>query len=502
MTRVLLVDDAASVRALLARPLAHSGAFEIVGEAASGDEAVRLAGVLRPDVVVLDLAMPGVDGLTALPEIARLAPGATIIVFSEAIGDEQAALERGAHAVVHKSDSLDHLLGILRRSGPAASGPPTTEGAGAPGRRPFGSPLADAFKEPESELRRLIVDTMSEGLVAVDHEGRMIDANPAALRILGRTEAEVLGQPVARHVGLPFDADGKRLAPIETPLARALRTGAAVRDFVIGVETPDRGLRWLLVNAIPLSRDESPIVGVVVTFTDVTEQRRALEQAQGSERALRASEERFRAAVQTMPDGLVVYSAIRDEVGQIVDFRCEFANRAAGEHQGRPVAEWIGKTFLEHSNNPEAHDYLKQYAAVVETGQPLVLEVPRYTAGGGQVDGAYESHVVKLQDGFLASFRNVTARKRTEQELRTSERRLFSFLSGLPVGVVVIDLAEGPMFLNPRGRELLGRDLTRGGTAKELIDAAQMFRVRLRRDVPTRGHALLPRDRQPVDLHR
>ena len=118
---------------------------------------------------------------------------------------------------MHKSDSLDHLLGILRRSGPAASSPPTTEGGGAPGRRPFGSPLADAFKEPESELRRLIVDTMSEALVAVDHEGRMIDANPAALRILGRPEAEVLGRPVARHVALPFDADGNQLAPDDTP---------------------------------------------------------------------------------------------------------------------------------------------------------------------------------------------------------------------------------------------------------------------------------------------
>ena len=214
---------------------------------------------------------------------------------------------------------------------------------------------------------------------------------------------------------------------------------------------------------------------MVSTFTDVTEQRRALEQAQGSERALRASEERFRAAVQAMPDGLVVYRAIRDEGRHIVDFRCEFANRAAAAHQGRPGAEWIGKTFLEHSNNPEAREYLKQYAAVVETGQPLVLEVPRYT--GGRIDGAYESHVVKLQDGFLASFRNVTARKRTEQELRTSERRLFSFLTGLPVGVIVIDLADGPMFLNPRGRELLGRDLVREGTAEELLAAYRMFRA-------------------------
>ncbi|HZP30656.1 MAG TPA: response regulator, partial [Acidimicrobiia bacterium] len=113
MTRVLLVDDAASVRALLRATLAESGAFEIVGEAQSGAEAVDLARRLRPDVVVLDLAMPGGDGLTALPEIARETPGATIVVFSEAIGDEQAALECGAHAVVHKSDSLDMLLKVL-----------------------------------------------------------------------------------------------------------------------------------------------------------------------------------------------------------------------------------------------------------------------------------------------------------------------------------------------------------------------------------------------------
>jgi len=113
------VDDAASVRALLRATLAQSDTFEIVGEAGTGDEAVALAGKLHPDVVVLDLAMPGVDGLTALPEIARNAPGATIVVFSEAIGDEEAALERGAHAVVHKSDSLELLVRVLKGSASA-----------------------------------------------------------------------------------------------------------------------------------------------------------------------------------------------------------------------------------------------------------------------------------------------------------------------------------------------------------------------------------------------
>ena len=75
--------------------------------------------------------MPGVDGLTALPEIARNAPGATIVVFSEAIGDEEAALERGAHAVVHKSDSLELLVRVLKGSASAGGSSAPRPRAGA-----------------------------------------------------------------------------------------------------------------------------------------------------------------------------------------------------------------------------------------------------------------------------------------------------------------------------------------------------------------------------------
>ncbi len=465
MTRVLLVDDAASVRALLRATLSQSDTFEIVGEAATGDEAVALAQRLRPDVVVLDLAMPGMDGLTALPEIARRAPGATIVVFSEAVGDEAVALERGAHAVVHKSDSLELLLGVLSRSRAPVAPPPV-----APP-----SALDLAFRADDGDLRRLIIETMSEGLLVVGHDGTIIDANPAALRIFGRSRDEVVGRSARREVGLPIDVDGVTIASTAVPSMQALLTGEPVRDFVMGIETPDRGLRWLSVNAIPVSIALSPTVGVVSTFADVTDQRLAVEQLRESERALRASEERFRAAVEAMPDGLVVYSAIRDDDGRIVDYRCEFANRAAEEQQTRSPIEWIGRRFLEISTNPEADAFVDRYARVVETGEPLVLEIPRYV--NGEVSGAYESQVVKLHDGFLACFRNVTDRKRAEQAVRASERRLFSFFTGLPVGVLVVDLDEGPMFLNPRARELLGRGLVRGGTAQQVLEEYQMYRA-------------------------
>ena len=211
------------------------------------------------------------------------------------------------------------------------------------------------------------------------------------------------------------------------------------------------------------------------TFTDVTEQHEAVARLRASEQALRKSDEWFRAAMEAVPDGVIVYSAIRDDDGKIVDFRCEFANRAAALLRDRPVDAFIGKTFLEHSKNPDARSYLPRYARVVETGEPLVQEVPRHV--NGTVEGAYEAQVVKLEDGFLASFRNVTARKRTEQELRARERRLFSFLSGLPIGVVVIDLHAGPTFINARGRELVGSELPQMGSVAERLERWGMLKL-------------------------
>ncbi|HVF14485.1 MAG TPA: response regulator, partial [Acidimicrobiales bacterium] len=72
--RVVIADDASAMRALLRRMLEDSAAFDVVGEAGDGEEAVRLAGALHPDLVILDVAMPGMDGLTAIAGIRRESP--------------------------------------------------------------------------------------------------------------------------------------------------------------------------------------------------------------------------------------------------------------------------------------------------------------------------------------------------------------------------------------------------------------------------------------------
>jgi DNA-binding NarL/FixJ family response regulator len=102
-----LVDDVPDLRMLIRIALQSDGRFEIVGEAGDGREAARLAGELQPDAVLLDLAMPRMDGLTAIPEIHQACPHTRILAYSgfetgpvalrviEICGD--AYIEKGAH---------------------------------------------------------------------------------------------------------------------------------------------------------------------------------------------------------------------------------------------------------------------------------------------------------------------------------------------------------------------------------------------------------------------
>ena len=80
--RTILVDDVDDIRFLMRLALQASDRLEVIGEAADGREAVALAEDTQPEVVVLDLAMPVMDGLQAIPELHRVAPHCRILVIS------------------------------------------------------------------------------------------------------------------------------------------------------------------------------------------------------------------------------------------------------------------------------------------------------------------------------------------------------------------------------------------------------------------------------------
>ena len=114
--RVLVVDDHPLVQDSLCRVLENSGEFEVVGQASNGEEAVPRAESLRPDAVIMDLFMPGMDGVTACREIVELLPDTRVLMLTASTDDEAvvAAVAAGAMGFVIKDATLPDLLDAVR----------------------------------------------------------------------------------------------------------------------------------------------------------------------------------------------------------------------------------------------------------------------------------------------------------------------------------------------------------------------------------------------------
>jgi PAS domain S-box-containing protein len=114
--RLLLVDDHEIVRHGLASLLQGVEGFEICGEAATGEEAIREADKSRPDIVIMDLRMPGMDGLQATRSILKSHPGTDVLIFTVDESEQvlREALKAGARGCLTKTDAGSNLLSMLK----------------------------------------------------------------------------------------------------------------------------------------------------------------------------------------------------------------------------------------------------------------------------------------------------------------------------------------------------------------------------------------------------
>jgi len=114
--RVLVVDDAANLRELLTVLLEVEDDFEVVAAVGDGAQALAKADEFEPDIVLLDIAMPVMDGFAALPELRRRLPDASIVIFSAFEQREKAerALDQGADIYIEKGTSVVNLVSQIR----------------------------------------------------------------------------------------------------------------------------------------------------------------------------------------------------------------------------------------------------------------------------------------------------------------------------------------------------------------------------------------------------
>ncbi len=115
--RVLLAEDQAMIREALAALLSFEDDIEVVAQVGRGDEVARAARGCAPDVALLDIEMPGMDGLTAAAELKRLSPGTRIVILTTfgRPGYLRRAMESGVSAFIVKDSPADKLAQTIRR---------------------------------------------------------------------------------------------------------------------------------------------------------------------------------------------------------------------------------------------------------------------------------------------------------------------------------------------------------------------------------------------------
>ena len=208
--RVLVVDDTPDQRDLLRMALERTGEFQVVAEAGNGRDAVGLAGQACPDLVLLDYAMPVMDGLEALPQIRERCPRATVIMLSGFGASELTgrALSGGADGYVQKGQSLGAMVSQVR-----------THVAQADARRRGTNRVPPSPRAPGDVEDHL--EQAPFGFLQV-RDGRVVRANREAGRLLGdlaggRVPLEDVAPTLAAHLDVHRHDDSTLLLDLGEP---------------------------------------------------------------------------------------------------------------------------------------------------------------------------------------------------------------------------------------------------------------------------------------------
>jgi PAS domain S-box-containing protein len=326
---IVVVDDAPEVRALVKARLRLSGSFDVVGEGSDGSAAVALANQHHPEVMLLDVSMPGMDGLEALPKVLDASPDTKVVLYSgfEEHGLVEEAQRLGATAFVEKSERIESLVDRLQLVISASRSDDGSDPESAPFRgltppENHRRHSDQAVLDEHLERFREVFDEAAIGMATITLAGRVVRANRALATLMARDAPEMVGMSYGELTN-----DSGELVT------------AALRDIrerpldVVQLEHGVRGSRdHRLVRSTlaPVRDSQGRPLYVFLQVQDVTRERAALEE-------LRQSEERFRLLVETVQDYAIF---MLDPQGHIASW-----NAGAQRSKGYTADDIIGQHF-------------------------------------------------------------------------------------------------------------------------------------------------------------
>jgi PAS domain S-box-containing protein len=401
MPTVVVVDDAADVRLLMKTRLRVSGSFKVVGEGADGAQAVALAEQHEPALMLLDVSMPGVDGLQALPEVLKVSPSTRVVMFSgfEEHGLAERARALGAADFIEKSVPVDALLARLLE---------LLERPTAARRQSSGAVVSVDQEVLDEHLERFreVFEEAAIGMATMTLTGRVVRANRALASLVGVAADDLVGT----FYGDLTDEEGRRVTEaLEDIQSRSLDL-AGLEHGLAG----ERGGRSVRATLAPVRDSGGRPLYLFLQVQDITAERAALDE-------LRESEERFRMLVEAVEDYAIF---MLDPTGHIVSW-----NSGAQRSKLYTAEEIIGQHFRVFYP-PE----------VAERGHPeyeleVALREGHYEEEGWRVrkDGSrFWANVLitavfnKAGEhvGFAKVTRDTSERRRLEQDRETAVRAL------------------------------------------------------------------------------
>ncbi|NJO82470.1 MAG: PAS domain S-box protein [Blastochloris sp.] len=236
----------------------------------------------------------------------------------------------------------------------------------------------DALRKSEAKLRA-VFNSLVEGVVFLNPQGEVEEANDAIQRLHGHTLQE-LADPqtdprsrIVRNDGSPFPED-------EQPAIVALRTGQAVRDIEMGVPAGDGSFRWRIVNAQPVGDTDGTLLGVVASFFDITERKRAEQEGRRSGERLQILSEASRVFAEAGTDYATVLDRIADTLvalmgdGSIIALISDDGSWLQSSHvyDIDPDVQELTRNLISGKRRLEEST---TNARVFQTGEPLLIPI-------------------------------------------------------------------------------------------------------------------------------
>ena len=413
--RVLIVDDHEVVRRGVRSLLLSQKKYEICGEAVDGQDALEKARELRPDVIVMDVSMPRLNGLEATRLVRSTVPECEVLILSQHESPEMArqAMNAGARGYVVKRTIAKDLVSALETVAQhqpffdsaiweAASGDPGTVGhLDVQEILQRSAAFEQALRESE-QLYRSTFELAAVGVAHVRPDGRWLRVNRKMCEIVGYSEAELMRmnfQEITHPEDLAAD-----LTQTEKLLRGALDTFSMEKRYI----RKDGSLVWVNLT-VSVARDAGGNVKHFISVVEDIHGRRDAEEVRA----------RMAAIVESSDDAIVS----KDLNGIILSWNAgavRIFEYTAEEVLGRPITLIIP---------PERSDEEAQILEKLRRGERIEhYETVRVTKSGRRINVSLTISPIRNPEGQVIGAskigRDITARKQVEEALRESQAQL------------------------------------------------------------------------------